>query len=86
MRTAWWISHFLYDPASDGLHSSQSFITGWCNVGGWQEEAILPTVLKLKCKGVFDAEVVSPVIRATGSQVWKTENTLMCKLTHTDLI
>lgn len=67
----WWAAgrsfYFLYDPASDALHSCQSLITGPCDVGWWEEKAIAPPVLELKCKGVFDAKVVDPVIGAPGS-------------------
>ncbi len=72
---------FLYDLESDGLHSSQSFIAGLGNVRRWQEEAVMPAVLELECEGVFDAKVVRPVIRTTGSQIWRTDgDTRVCSV------
>lgn len=75
-RAASWSFHFLYDPASNGLQSCQSFITSLRNVRWWEEKAITPTVLELKCEGVFDAKVIDPVIRSTRSQVWRTKQYL----------
>lgn len=75
-RAASWSFHFLYDPASNGLQSCQSFITSSRNVRWWEEKAITPTVLELKCEGVFDSKVIDPVIRSTRSQVWRTKQYL----------
>lgn len=69
---------FLHNLQSNSLHSSQSFIAGLGNMRRWQEEAVLPTVLELKCEGVFDAKVVGPIIRTTRSQVWRTEKCQLC--------
>lgn len=77
LRRTCWSLRFLYNLESNSLHSDQSFIAGLGNVRWWQEEAVAPTVLELKCEGVFDAEVVRPVIRATRSQVWRID-----KVTH----
>lgn len=74
LRRLFWRSCFLYNLESNSLHSNQSFIAGLGNLRRWQEEAVLPTVLKLKCERVFDAKVVCPIIRTTRSQVWRTEN------------
>ncbi len=62
---------FLYNLEGDGLHSNQSFIARPWNARRWQEEAITPTVLELKCERVFDAKVVRPVIGSARSQVWR---------------
>lgn len=67
---------FLYNLESNGLHSKEGFIAGPGNVRWWQEEAITPAVLELKCEGVFDAKVVRPIIRATRSQIWTTDNNI----------
>lgn len=82
MRRTCWSLRFLYNLESNGLHSGQGFITGLGNVRWWQEEAITPAVLELKREGVFDAEVVRPVVRATRSQVWRKEMTTVCVLTE----
>lgn len=97
-RAAIWGFHFLYDPTSNGLQSCQSFITSLHNVRWWEEKAITPTVLELKCEGVFDAKVIDPVIRSTRSQVWRTKQYLfimnilkymyvyVCKYLHTYIL
>lgn len=65
---------FLYNLESDGLHGSQSFVARFGNLRRWQEEAVLPAVLELEREGVFNAEVVGPVVRTTRSQVCKAED------------
>lgn len=66
---------FLYNSQSDDFSGKQSFVAGPVDVRGREEETVTSTVLQLEREGVFDAQVVGPVIGTTWSQVWRENDT-----------
>lgn len=67
---------FLYNLECDGFHSCQRLIAGLGYVRWRQKKTIAAAVLQLKREGVLDSQVVGPVIRAAGSQIWSSKRKL----------